>query len=157
MYIIDGHNLLHTVIKIDDVSGTINDVQLCRIIDYYFQLSGQKGELVFDGTGPRDKDAFENFINLEVFFAGLRSDADTVIEDKIKADSSPKRFVVVSSDRRIRKAARAKKAEAVKSEEFWKNLCKQLNKKRPVREPDAKRGGLSESETKKWLQIFGIE
>ena len=133
MYIIDGHNLLHTVIKIDDVSGTINDVQLCRIIDYFFQLTGQKGELVFDGTGPRDKYAFENFINLEVFFAGLRSDADTVIEDKIKADSSPKRFVVVSSDRRIRKAARAKKAEAVKSEEFWKNLCKQLNKKRPVR------------------------
>ncbi|MBN2588821.1 MAG: NYN domain-containing protein [Sedimentisphaerales bacterium] len=157
MYIIDGHNLLHAVIKIDDVSGTINDVKLCRIIDYYLQLTGQKGELVFDGTGPRDKEAFGDFGNLEVFFAGTRSDADSVIEDKIKADSAPKRLIIVSSDRRIRKAARAKKAQAVKSEEFWNNLTKQLNKKRHVPEPSAKRQGLSDSETKKWLEIFGIE
>ena len=157
MYIIDGHNLLHAIIKIDETAGALTDIQLCRIIDYYLHLTGQKGELVFDGTGPKDKDSFDQLNNLEVFFAGIRSDADTVIEDKIKADSAPKRLVIVSSDRRVKKAARAKKAEAIKSEDFWINLTKQLNKKRPVREPDAKRQGLSESETKKWLEIFGIE
>ena len=157
MYIIDGHNLLHAIIKIDETAGALTDIQLCHIIDYYLRLTNQTGEMVFDGSGPRDKDPFDDFCNLEVFFAGIRSDADTVIEDKIKADSGPKRLVIVSSDRRIRKAARARKAEAVKSEQFWINLTKQLNKKRPVREPDGKRQGLSESETKKWLEIFGIE
>lgn len=157
MFIIDGHNLLHAIIKIDENAGAITDVQLCRIIDYYLQLTGQKGELVFDGTGPREKEAFDSLGNLEIFFAGIRSDADTVIEDKISVNTAPKRLIVVSSDRRVRKAARARKAESIKSEQFWNDLSKQVNKKRPVREPDAKRQGLSEGETKKWLEIFGIE
>ncbi|MBN1972603.1 MAG: NYN domain-containing protein [Sedimentisphaerales bacterium] len=157
MYIIDGYNLLHTVIKTDESCETITDIQLCRIINNYFQITGQKGELVFDGTGPREKNAFENLSNLEVFFAGAGTDADTIIEDKIKADSAPKRLVIVSSDRRLRKAAHAKKSVSVKTDEFWTNLNKQLNKKRPIREPGAKRQGLTESETKKWLEIFGIE
>ena len=157
MYIIDGHNLLHTIIKIDENVGSINDIRLCRIIDYYLLITGRRGELVFDGTGPREKEVFGDLGNLEVSFAGINSDADSVIEDKIKVDSAPKRLIIVSSDRRIRRAARARKAEAVKSEEFWIHLSKKINQKRPIREPDAKRQGLSDSETKKWLEIFGIE
>jgi predicted RNA-binding protein with PIN domain len=156
MYIIDGHNLLHAIIKTSESAGPVTDIQLCRIIDKYLQLTSQKGEMIYDGTGPREKNAFENLSNLEVFFAGIRSDADTVIEDKIKADSAPKRLVIVSSDRRVRKAARTKKADSIKSEEFWKHINKQLSRKKPPREPGAKRQGLSEGETKQWLDIFGI-
>ena len=117
----------------------------------------EKGEIIFDGTGPRDKSQFDNIANLEVLFAGLGSDADTVIENKIKASTAPKRLSIVSSDRRLRDAARARRATAVKSEVFWDNLHKQLRRKKPVKEPKAKRMGLSESETKQWLKFFGIE
>ncbi len=156
MYIIDGHNLLYAILKMDEFFEPVTDVQMCRLIDKYLQITSQKGELVFDGAGPSDKSAFDNMIYLEVFFAGIGSDADTVIEDKIKANSAPRRLVIVSSDRRLRKAANARKAVSVKSEEFWININKQLNKKRPPREPGAKRQGLSESETEQWLDIFGI-
>ena len=157
MIIIDGHNLLHAIPKVDEAFGAISDVQLCHIIGSYLTLTGQKGEIIFDGIGPPDKSGFDGISNLEVFFAGARTDTDTVIEDKIIANSAPRRLRVVSSDRRLRKAARARKATSIKSEAFWNNIQKQLSRKKPVKEPSAKRQGLSDSETRKWLDIFGLE
>jgi len=157
MFIIDGHNLLHSIREVDEGSESISDVQLCRIVGRYLKLISEKGEIIFDGTGPRDKSGFDNISNLEVLFAGLNTDADTVIEDKIRANTAPKRLSIVSSDRRLRRAAQVRKAMAVKSELFWNNLQKQLSRKKTMREPAAKRRGLSESETKQWLEFFGLE
>jgi predicted RNA-binding protein with PIN domain len=155
--IIDGHNLLHSIQKEEPDAGPISDVQLCRIIGRYLKLIGEKGEVVFDGTGPLDKSGFDNISNLEVFFAGLNSDADTVIEDKITINTAPKRLTIVSSDRRLRDAAKRRKATSVKSQVFWDNLCRQLARKKTIIEPTGKRHGLSEGETEQWLKIFGIE
>jgi len=91
------------------------------------------------------------------FFAGLGSDTDTVIEDKIGASTAPKRLTIVSSDRRLRKAALVRKATAVKSEIFWSDLQKQLSQKKKVKEPAAKWQGLTNGETKQWLDFFGLE
>jgi predicted RNA-binding protein with PIN domain len=156
--IVDGHNLLHSIQKTSERSVPISDVQLCHIIGRYLKLIGEKGEVVFDGAGPRDKSRFDNISNLEVFFAGLRSDADTVIEDKIKANTAPKRLTIVSSDRRLRDAARRRKAIVVKSQVFWDNLCRQLaRKKKTTPEPAGKRHGLSDGETEQWLKFFDLE
>ncbi|MHC4596899.1 MAG: NYN domain-containing protein [Planctomycetota bacterium] len=157
MFIIDGHNLLHSIRDVDEGTESISDVQLCRIVGRYLKQIGGRGEIIFDGTGPRDKSGFDNISNLEVFFAGLNTDTDTVIEDKIKANTAPKSLTIVSSDRRLRKAAQARKAMAVKSEVFWNNLQKQLSRKKRIREPAAKRQGLTDGETKQWLEFFGLE
>jgi predicted RNA-binding protein with PIN domain len=157
MFIIDGHNLLHSIHKEGADSGPIRDVQLCWIVGRYLKQIGQKGEIIFDGTGPRDKSGFDNISNLEVFFAGLGTDADTVIENKIGANTAPRRLTIVSNDRRLRKAARARKAISVKSEVFWNNVQKQLSRKKTTKEPAAKRRGLSDGETKQWLEFFGLE
>ncbi len=157
MFIIDGHNLLHSIEKTDEGSESISDVQLCRIVGRYLKLIGEKGEIVFDGTGPRDKSGFDNISNLEVLFAGRATDTDTIIEDKIRANTAPKRLTIVSSDRRLRKAAQATKARVVKSQAFWNNLQKQLSRKKGIREPAAKRQGLTDGETKQWLEFFGLE
>lgn len=157
MLIIDGHNLLWSIPKPGEDDREITDVQLSHIIGRYLKLIGENGEIVFDGTGPPDKSGFDNINNLEVFFAGLATDADSVIEDKIKANTAPKRLMVVSSDRRVKDAARARKATAIKSEVFWNNLQKQLTRKKTAKEPAAKRHGLSESETDQWLKFFGLD
>jgi len=156
MFIIDGNNLLHAIHKAEEISS-FSDIELCRNLSIFLKTTRQSGEIVFDGAGPRDKSPYDNIENLEVSFAGIGNDADTVIEEKIKVNSSPKRLVIVSSDRRLRKAARTRKATSIKSEDFWINVTKQLSKKRPVKEPREKRSGLSESETEQWLDIFGIE
>ena len=157
MFFIDGHNLLHSILKSEGDSRSISDVQLCHIIGSYLKLTGQRGEIIFDGIGPPDKSGFDGISNLEVFFAGLGTDTDTVIEDKIIANSAPRRLRIVSSDRRLRKAARARKATSLKSEAFWNNIQKQLSRKKTVKEPAAKRRGLTDSETSQWLDIFGLE
>jgi len=155
--IIDGYNLLHSIRKVSGDSEEISDVQMCRVMGRYLKQIDNKGEIVFDGTGPRDKSGFDNIDSLEVFFAGLGSDADTVIEQKIKASTAPKRLTIVSSDRRLRKAAQTRKATAMKSEVFWINVQKRLRRKKTIKEPIEKRLGLTESETKQWLEFFGLE
>jgi hypothetical protein len=64
---------------------------------------------------------------------------------------------VVSGDRRLRLAAAARKATALKSELFWDLVLRELGRKKPLRqEPEEKRDGLTESETDKWLDLFGL-
>lgn len=155
--IIDGHNLLWAVQKAGEETESISDVQLCWIVGRYLKLTGESGEMVFDGAGPTDKSHFDNITNLQVLFVGRATDADSVIEQKIKVCTAPRRLTVVSSDRRLRKAAQARKATAVKSEVFWNDIAKQLSRKKAVKEPPEKRLGLTESETQYWLKFFGIE
>ena len=157
MLVIDGHNLLHSIYKTAGDTESVSEVGLCRAVRRYLELTGEKGEIIFDGSGPPDKTGFDNLANLEVSFAGMSSDTDTVIEGKIKASSAPKSLTIVSSDRRLRKAARTRKAMSVKSEIFWAGLQKQLTRKAAVKEPSEKRHGISESETKQWLKFFGLE
>ena len=155
--IIDGYNLLWSVQEAGDGPEPISDVQLCHIIGRFLKASGENGEIIFDGTGPPDKSGFDNISNLEVFFSGLSTDADTVIENKIRANTAPKRLTVVSSDRRLRDAARARKAISIKSQDFWNNVQKQLSRKRTSKEPAAKQLGLSKGETEQWLKFFDLE
>jgi len=155
--IIDGNNLLQSIQKSGEDFESLTAGRLCRIISTYLRLNGDKGEIVFDGTGPPDKSEFDNISDLEVFFSGRATDADTVIEDKIRINTAPKRLTVVSSDRRLRSAARARRVTAVKADVFWNDVQKQLSRKKTPKEPAEKRLGLTEGETQKWLEFFGLE
>ena len=155
--IIDGHNLRWAIQKACEEFRSISDVQLCHIVGRYLRLTGEKAEIIFDGVGPSDKGRFDNISSLEVLYAGLAGDADSVIEDKIRASTAPKRLTVVSSDRKVQAAARTRKATVVKSEVFWNSVGKQLGKVKTTKEPGGKRWGISESETEHWLKFFGLE
>ena len=155
--IVDGYNLLHLVQKTSEDSGEITDVQMCHLINDYLRLINESGEIIFDGIGPPEKSGFDHISNLEIVFVGSHTDADTVIENKIIASSASKRLTIVSSDRRVRNAAKARKAVSLKSETFWDKLQKQLSRKRTVREPAEKRRGLNKSETDQWIKFFGLD
>jgi len=157
-FLIDGYNLLHAIDKTGQDWDAVGDIRLCHILSRYLQRIDEKGEVIFDGKGPPEKSRFENIERLEVVFTGLRTDADTVIENKIQSNTAPKALTVVSSDRRLRRAAAVRKATAVKSDEFWKTVIREVKKKRKRSvEPAAKRKGLNQSETKQWMKYFGLE
>ena len=157
-FLIDGYNLLRAVEKIQGGPESITDIQLCRIISAYLQRIDQPGQIVFDGIGPREKQAFENLESLEVIFSGRSKDADTVIEDKITTNTAPKRLTVVSDDRRLRTAAKRRKAISVKVRQFWQNVLACLNQQRKTpAEPGEKLEGISQSETEQWLKTFGLD
>lgn len=158
MILIDGHNLLWAVQGMADSPKGISDVGLCRFVGRYLKLIKECGEVIFDGPGPRDKSDFDNIEGIEVLFAGLGRDADTMIEAKIAANTAPRNLVIVSSDNRLRRAARARRAESVKSEDFWERVVRELERgRRATEEPHGKRLGLSEGETDQWLDFFGME
>lgn len=158
MILIDGHNLLWAVQGMADSPEGISDVGLCGFVGRYLMRMKESGELIFDGPGPRDKSEFDNIDGLEVLFAGLGRDADTMIEAKIAANTAPRSLVVVSSDNRLRKAARGRRAESLKSEDFWLRVVKDLERgRRRGNEPQGKRLGLSDGETERWLDFFGME
>jgi len=154
--IIDGHNLLWAIRNIEDDSS-ITDAGLCKILDGYFGETREKAEIVFDGIGPPDKIVFETIRNIEITFSGRASDCDTLMEQRILDSTASKLLTIVSSDRRLRDAADARKAVAVKSEDFWDGVKKQLGRRKTSKEPKEKRSGLTESETELWLKTFGIE
>jgi predicted RNA-binding protein with PIN domain len=130
---------------------------MCCVLDSYFGLVGDKAEIIFDGIGPPNKTEFNNIKNLEVTFSGRRTDCDTIIEQRILDSTAPSRLTIVSTDRRLRDAASARKAAAIKSEDFWNEVKKRLSRQRKNKEPTAKRSGVTDSETELWLKAFGIE
>ncbi len=157
MYIIDGYNLLCSVHKVAVHSEEMSEAHFCRLIGRYLRIIGTEGQIVFDGIGPPDKTPFSYTAGVEVIFSGSRTDADTFIEDKISSDTAPKRLTVVSTDRRIRIAARTRKAASVKSEQFWRDVVNVLRKKAKAQEPAEKRQGLDQAQTKQWLKYFGFD
>ena len=154
-FLIDGYNLLRMIEKLYD--NDITDARMCQIVARYLRRIKDTGQIIFDGIGPPDKTGMLGIMNLEVIFTGTNIDADTVIEEKIKTNTAPKRLSIVSSDIRIRKAARSRNAADIRSDDFWNQLDKQINKKRAIKEPPQKRLGLTESETEQWLDIFGLD
>jgi predicted RNA-binding protein with PIN domain len=158
MTIIDGDNLLWALRQTLEEREITTEIEMCRVLSRYFASTGDPGQVVFDGAGPADRSEFDTIVNPEIIFAGFSRDADSVIEERLKANTSPRRVTVVSSDRRLRKAAAARKAAAVKSEDFWEQVRRELGRKKPrVKEPQAKREGLSESETDRWMEAFGLD
>jgi predicted RNA-binding protein with PIN domain len=142
---------------LEQSSDEFTDIQLCRMINEYVYKTKKKGCVVFDGVGPRIKDAFNNLFNLEIIFSGTTHEADDIIEKLILESSAPKNLAVVSSDRRIKKAAEKRKAESIDCIDFWTEVIKQLEKKKKkAAEPQAKFIGISEAETEYWLKEFGF-
>ena len=126
------------------------------ISEYTYRTKG-KGSIIFDGTGPKDKSVFNNLFNLEVVFSGANREADDVIEKLILENTAPRHLSVVSNDRRIKQAAKKRKATAVDCIDFWTQLIKQLEKKKKSNaEPQSKFLGISGAETEYWLREFGF-
>ena len=156
-YLIDGYNLLRHIQSIHEEYAEVAEAGLCRILSEYIRMKRSRGQIVFDGLGPQDKSCLGGHGNLEVFFSGQILEADDVIEEKILDNSAPKSLIVVSTDRRIRTAANKRKAIAVRSDLFFDDITKVLDKAKIIPEPKQKQQGLTEAETDEWLDFFDID
>ena len=161
-YIFDGHNLLFAVRGSGEQFASLSVIAttqfLCHILEEYLVLKKSRGILFYDGTGPSDKRFFDNFSNLDVEFAGEYLEADDLIEDEIADYSAPKSLIVVSSDRKIRTAARRRHSKSVDSTDFWFEVLKEIDRpKNKIKEPAAKQTGITTSEVSYWMDFFKIK
>jgi uncharacterized protein len=158
MFIIDGTNLLWAIREWPEGPQVTSEEGLCQVLDGYFATTHQQCQMVFDGTGPRDRNAFGGIRHIDVIHAGFDQEADSVIEGKVLADSAPKRLTIVSTDHQVRDAATGRKAAVLRCEEFWEQVLAHLRRnKTRKKEPPQKRKGLTDGETDQWMDLFGLE
>ena len=161
--LIDGYNLLHAAGLAKRSYGP-GEFERCRVRLLKLlssQLSDQecrRTTVVFDaprqslGPGPPTY-----FSDMRILFAGGSGDADETIEALIRRNSAPKRLHVVSSDHRLQRAARRRRAKFYDSDDFLAKILRRLSRReRAARaEPREKHEGLtSASEVEAWLEAF---
>lgn len=90
---------------------------------------------------------------LLVRFADRGQEADEVLEELIRQESAPRRLTVVSSDHRVQRAARRRKARAVDSELFRLELARRPQQAE-AEASDSKPVPAGDEDTLAWLAIF---
>jgi hypothetical protein len=95
---------------------------------------------------------------LTVRFAAQYKDADSLLEELIQADTSPRRLTVVSSDHRVQRAARRRRARAVDSDVWYMETVRQWRGRQPSALPTVPvrpSVPLAQEEIDYWVRQFG--
>lgn len=154
-FLIDGNNLIHALAEID---RSVERLGLCMMLRPLIDR-GERVEVVFDGPPPPPGLAEQ----IDQTGAAVRyspaAPADEDIIESLRAHSAPRRLVVVSSDREIRKAARARKCRWSSAENFARKLVdlQHAPPQAPPDEPLAKHAGLDEADRDFWYRKFGLD
>jgi predicted RNA-binding protein with PIN domain len=160
-FLIDGYNLLHAsgILAHGRRRGSLDrsrDALLNVLAESLPAEEIPRTTVVFDAHDPpwglsRQLD----HRGLTIFFASRHSDADTMIEELIKAHSAPRKLVVVSSDHRVQRAARRRRATAIDSDRWFAELMRA--RQSPTSSSDECKkpeGPFSPGEVDFWLRQF---
>lgn len=123
--LVDAYNVLHmTGVLPPDLAGL--GVLELRDLILTSRFRHMPVVLVCDGLGPGVRGADEASTSFDrgvaIHYAGSHRDADTHIERAIRACTDPHRLNVVSSDRRIARAARRRRCRILGSDTFLETL-----------------------------------
>ena len=167
--IIDGYNLMHAAGMTRRRYGP-GDFQRCRhrflafLVRHLLPAERERVTVVFDAIeAPAGLARTSTLEGISVVFPQLGGDADTLIEALIAEHSAPRQIHLVSSDHRLQKAARRRRAQFVDSEQFIEQLHQRGEAGRRqqdapavnLQSPEKFSGPLSETETSEWLEVFG--
>jgi predicted RNA-binding protein with PIN domain len=162
--LIDGYNLLHA----SGIMGRGRGSQaLARSRDALLNVLAQsipaeeirRTTVVFDARDPpwglsRQID----HQGITVFFASRHEDADSLIEELIKKHSTPRKLTVVSSDHRLHRAAKRRRATAIDSDVWLRALLKARQEATAASTDTIKpEGPFSDDEVSYWLRQFDVD
>ena len=160
--IIDGYNLLN-VTGIFGAGGGARSFERSRLALLDFLADRLEPEeraattIVFDAQdAPPGLPRTCDHRGLAVRYAPRREEADDLIEELILADTSPRKLTVVSSDHRVQRAARRRRARAVDSEVWFPELLQRRAADTSAQsEADLKpQTPLSPTEVAAWVKRF---
>ena len=160
--IIDGYNLLHAsgVFPKDEGPATFERARYALLDFLTGVLSAAQREqttIVFDAAqAPPGLPAEVKHEGITVRYARGYADADTLIEEMIEKHASPRTLTVVSSDHRIQRAARRRRANPVDSE-IWRDQVWRQAEESGAGEPVLTKpgSGLEKTDIAHWMTEFG--
>ncbi len=127
--LIDGYNLLHMLGWIDSRHGQAALEQarerLVRFLSSVLSPAQRAGTtVVFDAASPPPELPREiHPAGMTVLFAVDYPSADDLLEELIEQAQTPKKYVVVSSDRRVQRAALRRQMQAVDCWTWYERLA----------------------------------
>ena len=164
-FLIDGYNLMHAagLMKPRFGPGGLKKARGSLLGLLAGSLDGQAARttVVFDAcrTALIDRNELPSLTahGIQVRFATSEDleSADSLIEELIRRDPTTKHLTVVSSDTRIRKAARRHGSLSIDSEGFLRDLaaCRQKRRRKVQLSPE-KPKDISVQESDSWVQEF---
>jgi uncharacterized protein len=131
MLLIDGYNLMYAAGIVGVGKGRGGGLErsraaLCRFVAEALTDAERSGAVVvFDAAGaPPGLPDTLHFAGVKIRFAKGYADADELIEELIAADTAPRRSTVVSSDHRVQRAARRRRARAIDSDVWYETAIR---------------------------------
>jgi predicted RNA-binding protein with PIN domain len=159
--LVDGYNVIFADEELADTmrcgqAEKAREALIARLTQYQ-ALSGEPVIVVFDGTVgvglPPDGRAA-----VKILYSRSPQKADEILREIIATAPNPRGLTVVSTDREIRRAAKARRAKPVVAESFLKEMKRLFTREEdaPPPEPGEKYGQpVSPNELREWLRIFG--
>ena len=125
--IIDGYNVLHASRWLRSSRKGLDRAAFCRLLATLAGRRSEKITVVFDALPARGDTAITRTLPVKVVYSGHDRTADDVIIQMIKASTGPRDLTVVSSDRRIRSAAKRRGCKTKPAGEFIRAFDAELN------------------------------
>ena len=165
--IIDGYNLLHAagLARANYAQGDLQRQRhqlLVRLAGSLSTEERQRCTVVFDAIdAPAGLDREFQHEGIAVLFAEPGHEADELIEQLVAAHSAARNLIVVSSDHRLQRAARSRRAASLDSEAFLARLSRRdgaaqtTSRSSEGRDSAAKPSPTSDPDVAYWLREFG--
>ncbi len=161
--LIDGYNLLYAIGLMPRGLGP-DSLERARLALLNFLAESLTPEeiarttVVFDAHDPPPGlPRTVRHRGITVQFASAYDEADTLIEELIRRDSSPRHLVVVSGDHRLHRAARHRRAKAVDSEAWYESTLRRRRRRHRAEAETSNRPPvpLLEEDVDYWIRQFG--
>lgn len=152
--IIDSFNVLHVTGALDPERAGPDLAGLAELIASS-RWGRIRSTLVCDGPGANVRMKQPGMV--EIVFAGPGRDADTLIETILARSSAPRSITVVSSDRRLQRSARRRRARWMASDDFLRRLNVDAGgTTRHGATPTRPGGPIGSDDVQRWIDRFGI-
>ncbi len=157
--LIDGYNLLHASGVFGMGGRTPLEASREALLDWLGEVLSdaerQRTTIVFDAReAPPGLPRSGRKHGMRICFAPRGCEADELLEELIRDHSAPRSLIVVSSDHRIQRAARRRRANPIDSDRWVAEFRHQPTRDQPA--PDHQ-GELSPDELRAWLDEFTDE
>lgn len=152
-YLIDGNNLLGKVAPYELRSKDGRRLLAARLLAFQ-KVTRTRIHLVFDGGSDLDTTTERLNEKVTVYFPGRGRSADDVILEMLTGLKDRRRFFLVTSDSRLREAARKVGVTSIKSEDFARELGSALKIRRRQKELEKHVRAPSPLELGLWEDFF---